>query len=183
MPDKDSSRSKYFPAIVKKHGKSMSHWFSVMKKLEGDKYPQQVKYLKEKFGFSQTHANALVMYARGSKSAKRFSTPAAYYKSLDPKQAKTIRKIFRVILGKYPKLDYVIAWNQPMLKHNGKYIFAVSAAKNHILLAPFNATVFKQIIPEFKEFRINKKTIALPNDWTVNTKLLHKLISLAIKEN
>jgi uncharacterized protein YdhG (YjbR/CyaY superfamily) len=70
-----------------------------------------------------------------------------------------------------------------MLKHNEKYIFGVSTAKNHILIAPFNAKVFRQITPLLRDFRINKKTIALPNDWKVDSKLLIKLITLAIKES
>lgn len=159
----------------------MSHWFSVMKKLEDDKYPQQVKYLKEKFGFSQTHANALVMYSRGSKSAKRFATPSDFFKSLDPVQAKTVKQIFKIILKKYPNLEHVIAWNQPMLKHKQKYIFGLSVAKNHILIAPFDAKVFKLIKPWFKDFRVNKKTIALPNDWKPDSKILHKIIEHSIK--
>jgi uncharacterized protein YdhG (YjbR/CyaY superfamily) len=182
MPAKESLRSAHFPAIVKKHGKSMSFWFSVMKKIESEKYPQQVAYLKKKYAFSQTHANALVMYARGSKSAKRFATPTEYYKSLQPIQAKKVKQILNVIRKKYPKLDFVIAWNQPMLKHDNKYIFGVSTAKNHILIAPFNAKVFKQVSQDFADYRVNKKTIALPNDWKVDSKLLHKIIALAIKE-
>jgi uncharacterized protein YdhG (YjbR/CyaY superfamily) len=70
-----------------------------------------------------------------------------------------------------------------MLKHNEKYMFSVSTAKNHILIAPFNAKVFRQITPHFSDFRINKKTIALPNYWKVDSKLLIELIALAIKES
>ena len=40
----------------------MKYWFQVMKDLEGLKYPEQVAFLKEEHGFSQAHANALVMY-------------------------------------------------------------------------------------------------------------------------
>jgi uncharacterized protein YdhG (YjbR/CyaY superfamily) len=68
-----------------------------------------------------------------------------------------------------------------MLKLGDEYIFGVSTAKNHILIAPFNATVFKEFSPYFKGYKINKKTIGLPNDWQVDSKLLHKLIADAIK--
>ena len=63
MPPKDSSRESHFPAIEKKYGESMKYWFAVMKKVEGKKYPEQIAHLRENFGFSQTHANALVMYS------------------------------------------------------------------------------------------------------------------------
>jgi hypothetical protein len=109
MPIKNLSRISHFPTIVKKHGKSMNFWFSVMKQLKDEKYPTQTKHLKEKYGFSQTHANALIMHARGSTSSKRFATPADYYKALAAKQAKTVKQIFTAIRKKYPKLDHVIA--------------------------------------------------------------------------
>ena len=87
MTPKDPSREAYFPLIEKKYGQKMSYWFSVMKDLADEKYPAQIAYLRENHGFSQAHANALVMYSRGSVSARRFDTPTAYYKTIDPVQA------------------------------------------------------------------------------------------------
>jgi hypothetical protein len=77
MP-KDSSREAHFPAIEKKYGEKMAYWFKVMAKLEGKKYPEQIAHLKESYGFSQAHANALVMFSRGSESSKRFTTPTEF---------------------------------------------------------------------------------------------------------
>ena len=37
----------------------------------GAKYPEQIAHLKESNGFSQTHANALVVYSRGSTSLSK----------------------------------------------------------------------------------------------------------------
>jgi len=71
-----------------------------MEKLKDKKYPEQVTHLKENYGFSQAHANALVMYSRGSKSSKRFDTPTEYYKTITPEQAKTAKKIFKIIKAK-----------------------------------------------------------------------------------
>ena len=176
MPVADGSREKHFPAIEKKYGEKMSYWFKVMKDLEGKKYPEQVGYLKENFGFSQAHANALVMYSRGSESSKRFDSPAQFYKSVSPVQAKTMRAIFKAIQSKYPELELVIAWNQPMLKLDKSYIFGISAATNHILIAPWNQDVLKKYTPKFSEYKVNKKTIALPNDWTVDAKVLQAII-------
>jgi uncharacterized protein YdhG (YjbR/CyaY superfamily) len=181
MPTKDPSRKAQFPAIEKKYGKPMKHWFAIMEKMKEKKYPEQISYLRVKYKFSQVHANALVMYSRGSESAHRFNSISDYYKSIDPIQAKTIKSIFKVIRTRFPDLDLVIAWNHPMLKLGDEYIFGVSTAKNHILIAPFNATVFKEFSPYFKDHKINKKTIGLPNDWQVDSKLLLKLIAAAIK--
>jgi len=76
----------------------MSYWFAVMAELADQKYPDQIAYLRSNYGFTQTHANALVMYSRGSKSTQRFNA----------------------ITTKYPNLELVIAWNQPMLRRDGK---------------------------------------------------------------
>ena len=182
MPPKDSSRESHFPAIEKKYGEPMKHWFAVMKKVEGKKYPEQISHLRENYGFSQVHANALVMYSRGSKSAKRFDKPSDYFKTLEPKQAKTVKAIFRAITKKYPKLELVIAWNQPMLKSGDTYIFGVSAATNHINIAPWDQDVLKEFTPYFADYRVTKKTIALPNDWVVDEKILQKMIKASIKK-
>ena len=63
MPTADGSREKHFPAIEKKHGEKMAFWFKVMKEVSGEKYPAQIAHLRENYGFSQAHANALVMYS------------------------------------------------------------------------------------------------------------------------
>ena len=181
MP-KDPSREAHFPAIEKRYGEKMSYWFKVMKEIKGDKYPQQVAHLRENYGFSQAHANALVMYSRGSKSAARFSSVSDYYKSLDPKQAKLVKAIFAAIKKKHPKLTLVIAWNQPMLKSGDKYVFGVSTSKNHISIAPWSEKVLKKFTPYFKEYRVTKKTIALPNDWKVDAKVLCDMVKAGVEE-
>ena len=176
MATSDGDREKYFPLIEKKHGEKMSYWFKVMKNVEGEKYPVQIAHLKENYGFSQAHANALVMYSRGSTSSKRFETPAEFFKTVTPQQAKTMKAIFKAITTKFPQLELVVAWNQPMLKYEKHYVFGISAATNHILIAPWNQDVLKKYTPKFKDYKVNKKTIALPNDWEVDTKLLQAMI-------
>ena len=174
MP-KSGEREDYFPLIEKKYGEKMSYWFKVMKEVEGEKYPVQIAHLKENYGFSQAHANALVMYSRGSTSSKRFETPAEFFKTVSPQQAKTMKAIFKAITTKYPQLELVVAWNQPMLKFEKHYIFGCSAATNHILIAPWDQDVLKKYTPKFKDYKVNKKTIALPNDWEVDVKLLQAM--------
>jgi uncharacterized protein YdhG (YjbR/CyaY superfamily) len=175
MSESDGDRERYFPLIEKKYGEKMSYWFKVMKEVEGEKYPVQIAHLKENYGFSQAHANALVMYSRGSTSSKRFETPAEFFKTVSPQQAKTMKAIFKAITSKYPQLELVVAWNQPMLKFEKHYIFGCSAATNHILIAPWDQDVLKKYIPKFKDYKVNKKTIALPNDWEVDVKLLQAM--------
>ena len=163
----------------------MSYWFKVMKEVADEKYPQQIAHLRENYGFSQAHANALLMYSRGSTTTKKYETPAEYYKTLDPKQAKTVKAIFKAITTKYPDLELVIAWNQPMLKDATKYVFGVSVATNHILMAPWSKDVLEKFAPKFakmEELDVKKKTIGVPNDWKVDTKLLQDMVKARLAE-
>jgi len=151
-----------------------------MKDLEGLKYPEQVAYLKEEHGFSQAHANALVMYSRGSVSSKRFDTLADFLKNEDAVKQKTIKKIFKVIQEKYPKSELVIAWNKPMIKINEKYVFGVATTKNYLLIAPFDADTIDVLRPKLKDYKVNKKTIKVPSDWKVDEKLLLTIVKESI---
>jgi len=181
MP-KDPSREAHFPAIEKRYGEKMSYWFKVMKEVKDLKYPEQIAHLRENYGFSQAHANALVMYSRGSTSSKRFNTPAEFYKTVKPEQAKTMKKIFKTITDKYPKTELVIAWNQPMLKLGNDYIFGVSAATNHILMAPWSNDVLDAFREKLAHLDVKKKTIGIPNDWEVEERLILAMVKARIAE-
>ena len=178
-PDRES----FFPKIEKKHGQPMKYWFQVMKDLEGLKYPEQIAYLKEEHGFSQAHANALVMYSRGSVSSKRFDTLADFLKNEDADKQKTIKKIFKVIKDKYPKGELVIAWNKPMFKLNDKYVFGIATTKNYLLIAPFDADTIDALRPKLKDYKVNKKTIEVPSDWKVDEKLLLAIVKEGINKS
>ena len=182
MTAKVSLREVHFPAIEKRYGQPMKHWFAVMKDLADEKYPAQIAHLRESYGFSQAHANALVMYSRGSRSASRFATPTDYYKTIDPAQAKTIKAIFKVIRTKYPRAEVVIAWNQPMVKIDEAYVFGASVAKKHVLISPWSADVIAEFAKKMEDLVVKKKTIGIPNDWKVNSSLILTLVRARLKE-
>ena len=182
MAISDGDREKFFPAIEKKYGEKMAYWFAAMAKLEGKKYPEQIAYLRENYGFSQAHANAVVMYSRGSTSSKRHATPAEYFKSIDPKQAKKVREMIKVITGKFPELELVIAWNQPMLKLGNDYIFGATATKKHILMSPWSSDVLADFADRLEHLELKKKTIGVPNDWKVEEKLILDMVKARIAE-
>jgi uncharacterized protein YdhG (YjbR/CyaY superfamily) len=181
MPTADGDRSAYFPAIEKKHGQPMTYWFDQMEQVSDRKYPEQIAFLRENHGFSQTHANALVLYSRGSATSRRFSNFEDFLAPLDPIKRETIREIVDVLTAKYPKMELVIAWNQPMLKYQGVYVFGVSVSKNHITIAPFNAEIIDDFRPRLTDYTVNKKTIRVPVDWKVDKKLLRDMITAQVK--
>ena len=182
MPKAGASRESHFPAIEKRYGEPMSHWHKVMARLEGKKYPEQMAHLQENHGFSKAHANALVMYTRGSISAQRFATPTAFYKSVSAEQARTIRAIFKAVKAKHPSLELVIAWNQPMLRKGTNYIFGASATKGYILINPFSKEVIDAFRPKVRALRALKHTIALPSDWSVDVKLIQAMAKARLAE-
>ena len=160
----------------------MRHWFAVMKRLAGKRYPEQMAYLRENHGFSQAHANALVMYSRGSTSSRRHATPTAYFRSIDAVQARTLRSIFKVVRAKHPDLEFVIAWNQPMLRAGSEYVLGASATASHLLLNPFSAEVIERLAPRLVGLRVLKRTITVPNDWKVDEKLILALARARLAE-
>jgi uncharacterized protein YdhG (YjbR/CyaY superfamily) len=71
-----------------------------------------------------------------------------------------------------------------MLKKGKEYIFGASVSKNHISIAPWQ-DVLKYFAPKFEKIegiRVTKKTIAIPNDWEVDTKLIQAMIAACLKE-
>jgi uncharacterized protein YdhG (YjbR/CyaY superfamily) len=182
MADASGNRSNYFPAIEKKHGEKIQYWIHLLQDLETTKYPEQIAYLRENHGFSQAHANALVMYVRGSTSSKRVATPAEFFKGLDPDARKTAKLIFSTITEKYPDLELVVAWNQPMLRQDKAYIIGISVSKNHITINPFSSDVLELLAKKLIKYTVNKKTFTVPLDWKVDSPLLLALTKARIAE-
>lgn len=156
----------------------MSHWHQVMTDLKDLKYADQMAHLINNYGFSRAHANALVMYSKGSTSTRRYKSPDDYFESLDSTKAATMRRIFDLLQKSFPKLELVIAWNQPMLKNGKRYVFGASAAAHHILIAPWDTEIIKALELRLTGLVVNKKTIRVPVDWDVDAKLLRDMLAL-----
>jgi uncharacterized protein YdhG (YjbR/CyaY superfamily) len=181
----DGDRSKHFPAIERKHGGPISIWIDRLTELGelGEaRYPEQIAYLRENHGFSQAHANALVMYVRKSPTSRRFRTPDEFFATLTSEAATTARSIFAVVQKAHPSLELVIAWNHPMLSVDGKYVLGLSVAKHHVLLNPFSADLIAAFADRLDGYRTNKKTFAVPLDWTIDEELLLDLVRARLEE-
>ena len=182
MATSDGDRSKFFPAIEKKHGEKIQYWISLLRGLETTKYPEQIAYLKEDHGFSQAHANALVMYVRGSTTSKKFDTPATYFKGLEPKTRATLKAIFAAIIETNKDLELVMAWNQPMLRKGKAHVFAVSVSKNHLTLNSFSQDVLDSHLKKLANYKVNKHTFIVPLDWKIDGPLLRSLAKARLQE-
>jgi uncharacterized protein YdhG (YjbR/CyaY superfamily) len=170
-------RSSHFPAIEKKHGKPMSHWHRVMKRVADGKYDEQMALLMGEHGFSRTHANALVMWTRGSTTSRRHSDVEGYLATVDEVAAATMRRIFAALRREFPRVQTVMAWNQPMLKHGDRYVFGASVSARHITIAPWDAGVLVTLAPRLVGYHVNKKTVRVPVDWKVDRALLRDMVA------
>lgn len=180
MPLKSGDRAAHFPAIEKKYGQPIQYWFDRLATLQGAKYEEQIALLREGHGFSQAHANAVVMYVRGSTTSKRHASVEDYLATLDAQKRATVTAILDAIRKRRPKMEIVMAWNQPMCKWNGTYVFGISVSTNHILIAPFNAAVIRDFEDRLQGYKVNKKTIQVPVDWKVNASLVNDLVTAVI---
>ena len=180
VTEKDHRREAQFPAIEKRTGKPMAHWFEVMAGLAGQKYEQQMAALQNEHGFTRAHANALVMFTKGSTTSRRVDTVEEYMAALPAGQAATARRIFDVIAGAYPDLEQVIAWNQPMVRLGKRYLFGMGAASKHMLISPWDVEVLDQLAPRLVGLKRNKKTVQVPNDWDVDEQLLIDMVGMQL---
>lgn len=147
-----------------------------MTRIKGDSYAEQMACLVDEHGFTRAHANALVLWTRGSTSSRRVASPEDYFVTLPEPQQTTAREIFRVIMAKHPDLELVIAWNQPMLKRGKEYVFGLSASAKHLTIAPWDVALLDALRPSLSAYKVNKKTFQVPSDWKVDRKLLLALV-------
>ena len=182
MASTDGDRSRFFPAIEQKHGGKISQWIDRVKALGDAKYPEQIAFLRDEHGFSQAHANALVMYVRGSTTSKRHSSTDAYFGTVDPQTATTMKRIFDTITSKHPGLELVMAWNQPILRNAHGYVLGLSASKNHITVNPFSGDAIVKNAEKLASLVVNKKTFQVPLDWKVQATLLNALVRTRLGE-
>lgn len=182
MVKQTGHRSAHFPAIEKKHGKPVAAWLKQLAALRSDRYQDQIDFLRERHGFSREHANALVMYHRGSTSSRRHTDPDAYFATLDPVAAKTVRSIFKAVRAKHKGLELVMAWNQPMLRRGTAYVIGVSVSKRHITLNPFSKSVMDEYSSELVDFGALKHTFKVPLDWKVDARLIQRLAAARLAE-
>lgn len=175
MPSSTGDRSAQFPAIEKKNGKPVAFFLAELAELGDAKYADQISLLRERHGFSQAHANAVVMSARGSTTSRRFDSPDAFLRSLGGGREATAREIIAVVSKAFPRLELVVAWNQPMFRLGKDYVFGVSAATNHLLLGPWGG-ITETIAERAKGLEVNKKTVRVPVGWKVDAPLLKLMV-------
>lgn len=182
MASSSGDRSVHFPAIEKKHGKPIAHWLEAVGSCGSDKYDGQMEFLTRSHGFSRAHANAVVMFARGSTTTRRHESADELLRDLGGRREELARGIFAAIANRHRGLELVVAWNQPMLKHGKHYVFGLSAAKNHLLIATFGLDIVAAAGGHLGDLVTNKKTIRIPLDWVIDAELLDRVVSARLAD-
>jgi uncharacterized protein len=178
-------RTRHWPAIEARYGRPISHWLGLLAARAGERYPEQIAFLREEHGFSQAHANAVTMYARGSSSAKRLSSLADYLAAVEPTGATTVREIFAGLVVRHPAAEVEIAWNQPFLTLDGRRLFSVGVLPRHLLAAPGSVETldaFRDRLEHEHGLTVNRKTFRLPSDWDIDPGLLDAMIAVEIAQ-
>jgi uncharacterized protein YdhG (YjbR/CyaY superfamily) len=172
-------RSKHWPTIERRYGRPISHWLDVMAERANARYPEQIAFLREEHGFSQAHANAVVMFARGSSTSRRFTTLDGYLADKDASGAATVRAMFAGLVARHPGTEVTLAWNQPFLTRDGQHLFSVGVMKGHLLAAPWSVEVLEALRPELESrgLQLNRKTFRLPLAWVIDEPLLDAIVS------
>lgn len=179
--DTAGDRSAHFPTIERKHGRPVAEWLEELAALGDVGYAEQMTFLRDRHGFSRTHANAVVMTARGSASAKRFADPEAFFASLEAQHEQLARAIFATITERFGDLELVVAWNQPMLKRGSDYVFGLSAATRHLTIAPWGG-LSDAVTSRLGDLEANVKTVKVPLDWEIDAELLHLMVGERLAE-
>ena len=182
MASTSGDRSKQFPAIEKKYGQPVQHWFDLLAESGEEKYEPQMALLQEGHGFSRAHANTIVMSHRGSSTTRKYATADDYFAAVDPTGAKTARAIFAAIRKGVKGLDLVTAWNQPMLKAGDDYVFGLNVQTKHLTLGPLGTDVIAVFADRLESYKCGKKTFNVPLDWKVDATLLQDMARYRMDE-
>ncbi len=115
-------------------------------------------------------------------ASPRFQSVEEYFASLDPAKGKTLRSVIHFILDQFPELESKIAWNVPVVHRQGKYVFGVSASKNHLTLAPWSPRVLDGFRKRLGKLIVKQKCFQVPVDWAIDTELVGAMIRAQLKE-
>ncbi len=77
-----------------------------------------------------------------------------------------------------PDAEEGMSYGMPALRHRGKPLIAVIAAKQHLSLFPFSSAVVTAVAPLLDGFSLSKGTIRFAPDHPVPDAVLHRVVEL-----
>ncbi|AWR22065.1 MAG: DUF1801 domain-containing protein [Aurantimicrobium sp.] len=112
----------------------------------------------------------------------KFENLDEYFASLDDTKAATLRRVLDVIATNFPDSSVKLAWNTPQIQIAGKYVFGMSAAKNHLSLAPWSEAAMSTFADRLSAYETTKGLFKVPVDWDVDGALITDLIQARMAE-
>ena len=114
----------------------------------------------------------------------KFNSVEDYLTSLDSTKAKTLKSVIDFILNQFPELESKMSWNVPHIHLNRKYVFGVSALKDHLALAPWSPRVIEdfKVRLEEEKYVVRKNLFQVPVDWEIDRELVKDLVLARLAE-
>lgn len=112
----------------------------------------------------------------------KFESIEEYLGSLDETKATTMRRVLEAIAQAFPESTAKLAWNVPQIQIADNYVFGMSAAKNHISLAPWSESVMADFVTRLAPYETTKGLFKVPVDWDVDAQLIADLIEARMAE-
>jgi uncharacterized protein YdhG (YjbR/CyaY superfamily) len=161
----------------------VSHWLDLIAERGEARYPDLIDFLREEHGLSRTHANALVMHARGSTTSQQFRSLEDYLEGKDRVGASTVRSMFDGLVARHPGTRVTLAWNQPFLTLEQRRLFSVGVMARHLIAAPWSVEVLDAFRATLEErgLTVNRKTFRLPLAWTIDEPLLDAIVAAELR--
>ncbi|MFQ3544535.1 iron chaperone [Halobacillus rhizosphaerae] len=100
-----------------------------------------------------------------------------------PEHRARVEEVLNWVAEKYPELDRVVKWNQPMFTDHGTFIIGFSTAKTHLNVAPERAGIlhFSEEIIE-SGYGHTKQLVQFPWNKPIDYSLIEKMIEYNISE-
>ena len=112
----------------------------------------------------------------------KFESVEDYLNSLESPKQETLRAVIWAIETHFAEAEFKLAWNVPQVQIQGKYVFGMSAAKNHLSLAPWSEAVMAEFAARLAGYETTKGLIRIPVDWDVDQQLIADMISARMAE-
>ena len=112
----------------------------------------------------------------------KFDNLDEYFASVDDTKAATLHRVLDVIATNFPDSSVKLAWNTPQIQIAGKYVFGMSAAKNHLSFAPWSEAVMASFAERLAPYETTKGLFKVPVDWDVDQQLIADMISARMAE-
>jgi uncharacterized protein YdhG (YjbR/CyaY superfamily) len=112
----------------------------------------------------------------------KFANLDEFYLSLPADQEQATKRFVNHIVENFPKLDLVLAWNQPMFKFETRYIVGFMPTKKHINLLTLTDDAISALSTVLAGYKHGSRSIALPLDWSIDADLIKRIVDFQLAQ-